>query len=87
MKKITILIIVTLISIGCFSQSKPADSTYVPPKVYVLKFTQAQMDILTAIVSNQDFSRKQFQDFLEELNRQINSQLVKVPVKKEEIKK
>lgn len=83
---ITLLISITICT-ACFSQSKPADSVFVQPKVYVLKFTQGQMDILTAIIANQDFSRKQFSDFLEEFNRQINAQLVKVPVKKEETKK
>lgn len=87
MKKLSILIILTVISIGCFSQSKKDDSVYAMPKVTVLKFNAEQMEIFNAVLANQDFSRKKFSEFLEEVNRQINSQLVKVPVKKEEIKK
>jgi hypothetical protein len=87
MKQLSILIILTVISIGCFSQSKKDDSVYAMPKVTVLKFNAEQMEIFNAVLANQDFSRKKFSEFLEEVNRQINSQLVKVPVKKEETKK
>lgn len=75
------------ISLMGFSQSKPADSVYAMPKITVLKFNAEQMEVFNAVLSNQDFSRKKFSEFLEEVNRQINAQLVKVPVKKEETKK
>jgi hypothetical protein len=87
MKSLLIVATTVLISVSAFSQAKQPDSVFVMPAITVLKFNQEQMGILNAILANQDFSRKQFADFLELVNKQINEQMVKVPVKKETPKK
>lgn len=88
MKKSILICLTIIICAACFGQSKKdtaskkEDSVWSIPKVTILKFTSEQMEILNAIISNQDFSRKKFSEFLEEYNRQVNSQIIKVPAKK-----